>query len=102
MKEIAKTSQARFEWWVQTKFNVLPTDPRYRSLTTEQFDLMYHHFLIDNPEEEDVVKAASDPDYKEDEPEHYEDPEFMKAWDDMENDEAVKGEVEEKDEFEEV
>jgi hypothetical protein len=63
---------------------------------------MYHHYLLDNPEEEDVVKAATDPDYKEDEPESYADPEFQEAWDDMDNDKVVKGEVEEKDEFEEV
>jgi hypothetical protein len=103
MKAIAETNQARFEWWVQTEFKVLPTDPKYQALTQMQLDLMYEHYLLDNPPVEEETKPANDPTYKEDEPEQYDDPDFKHVWDNMDDDKAVHGEeVKKKDEFEEV
>jgi hypothetical protein len=64
MKEVAKTDQARFEWWLQSKFNILPTDPRYMDLTQEQIDLIYEHYIIDNPPKK---SAYTDADYEKEE-----------------------------------
>lgn len=62
MSEIAKSSTARFDWWVQTKFGVLPTDSRFLDLTEEQKDLMYEHFIIDNPTTKEQPDNSQDRD----------------------------------------
>lgn len=100
MSEIAQTPQAKFEYWIQEKWNVLPTDPRYRDLTEEQLELLYEHYLRSlPPEEKDEPDKEDgkfrDPDYKEPdgteetvdsdgavipEHEHFEDPDFADAW----------------------
>jgi len=61
---------------------VLPTEDRFLNLTEEQLQLLYHHWELD-------IQAAkkprngntNDPEYKDDEPEHYHDPDFDKEWD---------------------
>jgi hypothetical protein len=99
MEEIAKTNIARFEWWIQKSFHVLPTDERFLSLTEQQMDLLYEHFKIDHPELREDDKAR-DSEYDEaqdgmqmEQHEHYEDPDFDKAW---------NGEEEDTEEWEEV
>lgn len=93
LQEIAKTNQARFEWWVQKTFSVLPTDDKFLNLTEEQMDLMYEHFKLDHPElqkQEDNKARDSDYDNEQDgipAQEHFEDPEFDKAWSEGEDDE---------------
>jgi hypothetical protein len=77
--------EARFQWWIQTKWQVLPTDPRFMDLTTEQMDLMYEHFLIDSkPTIGLPTKTYHDPDYAKEEniqhDEKYHDPDFDDAW----------------------
>jgi len=67
MREIARLPQARFDWWIQKTFNVLPTDSRFLDLTSEQKELIYEHLLIDNP---DLAKNS----------ESYYDPEFEDLW----------------------
>lgn len=62
MKELAKSNLARFDWWIQTKFNVLPTDERFINLTDEQKELLLEHYLIDNPDKASNG-AASDSEY---------------------------------------
>jgi len=49
------------KWWIQKKWNVLPTDPRFLELTEEQMDLLQRHYLKDHPEL--VVERYEDPDY---------------------------------------
>jgi len=71
IKAIASDSENRFDWWIQKTFEVLPTDPRYYDLTTEQRELLWEHYLIDNPE---VAKKLKDTFY---------DPEFDEIWDAM-------------------
>ena len=105
MTEIAKISEARFQWWVQKTFNVLPTDSRYLDLTMEQLDLMYEHFLLDNPLPNEGNNKARDGDYDkeysstdretdEDVPnipdnESFSDPDFDSAW----NNEDESGDI---------
>jgi hypothetical protein len=63
---------------------VLPSDPRFLDLTEEQLDLMYEHFLIDA---DNLLKKK--PPTSEDrdvETEHYYDPDFDEAWNDVEDD----------------
>lgn len=43
-------------------YNLPPTDPRFLAMTTEQIELEYQHFLLDNPELAKDEKY-SDPDY---------------------------------------
>jgi hypothetical protein len=99
IQEIAKTNQARFEWWVQKTFNVLPTDDRFLNLTEEQMDLIYEHFKLDHPElDKQQDEKARDSEYDNEQDsipaqEHFEDPEFDKAWSGMD---------EEDDEWKEV
>ena len=69
--------EARFQWWVQKTFNVLPTDSRFTDLTEEQLDLMFQHYLLDAKPVK-TKKSAEDPDYEE--PEHYDDPDFEAEW----------------------
>jgi hypothetical protein len=126
IKEIAKSPKARFEWWVQTKFNVLPTDSRYIDLTEEQLDLMWEHYLIDNPPPEpqgiqdtEYDKAEADTDGYEvpDEEiqdkehrlplaneEHFEDPDFDAEWnaEDEEDDSDIVGENSSEEDFQSV
>jgi hypothetical protein len=91
LKEIAQLSEARFDWWIQKNFQVLPTDDRFTNLTLEQKDLMYEHFLLDNPELTKKDTKARDDSFDEeydnpdDRPpmqdhEHYDDPNFDEAW----------------------
>lgn len=120
MKEIAKTPQARFEWYIQNKFSVLPTDSRWTDLTQEQLDLMMEHFLLDNPPK---VSAYTDADYDKEEDkvegydgqkakeegrlpiqdhESYNDPDFDAEWntqDEVSNSDIV-GEKSSEDNFE--
>ena len=106
LKEIAKSSLARFEWWIQTKFTVLATDDRFLNLTDEQKDLMYEHYLIDNPAKESDTKdedydnaqtdaeneakgVSKDTDYlpfPEEGTERFADPDFDSEWDTDEED----------------
>ncbi|UAV84354.1 hypothetical protein phi18_084 [Bacillus phage phi18] len=98
IQEIAKTPESRFDWWIQTKFGVLPTDPRFTDLTKEQKSLMFWHLQMDkNPENFVKDGKARDDDYDEEEeslledgeesgipkpiPEGgYHDPEFDEEW----------------------
>lgn len=100
LKEIAKTPESRFDWWIQKEFGVLPSDPRFTSLTKEQKSLMLWHFQMDkNPQAFIKDGKARDDDYEEEErqleeedtgeegiakpmPEGgYHDPEFEEEWD---------------------
>ena len=78
--EIAKTPQARFEWWIQTTFHVLPTDPKFTNLTTEQMNLMYEQYKIDTAPSKATL-VDKDYDKEEQKLERYEDPDFDEAWD---------------------
>lgn len=92
---------------VQKTFQVLPTDKRFQDLTTEQLDLMYEHFLLDNPPTEDNKLRDDDYDIGDDSApdeggdipavEHFEDPDFDSAWNDTDN-----GSSYDEDEYEEV
>lgn len=100
MKKIAQEDKARFEWWIQTKFSVLPTDPRFLDLTEEQLELMHQHFLLDNPSRQPDNKGRDSEydNYEKETPtgepaeegrlpikdfESYSDPDFEKAWEEM-------------------
>ena len=50
---------------MQDRFKVLPTDSRFKELTSEQVDLLYQHYLLDNPEVEKHAEVFSDPGYEE-------------------------------------
>lgn len=107
IQEIAKTPESRFDWWIQTKFGVLPTDPRFTELTKEQKSLMFWHFQMDkNPQAFVKDGKARDDDYDEEEkqlendtggegipkpmPEGgYHDPEFEEEWDSDFEDEDI-------------
>jgi hypothetical protein len=66
LESIAQQPNERRLWWVRKLYNLPPTDPRYLELTTEQIDLEYEHFLLDNPELKTAQSQSySDPDYDE-------------------------------------
>jgi hypothetical protein len=113
IKELAETPQAKFEWWVQDKFNVLPTDPRFLDLTEEQLDLMYAHRMRELAPTRNPAYTDSDYDKEEAEAEgqnsqegngearlpiqdfeSYKDPDFDDEWnaDDGEDDSDIIGE----------
>lgn len=52
---------------MQNHFKVLPTDQRFKDLTTEQVGLMQEHLLLDHPELAKKAEAYSDPGYEESE-----------------------------------
>jgi hypothetical protein len=74
-------------------FKIPPTDSRFMDLTEEQLDLMYEHLVIDTgvdvqpkqPDKEVKDDKARDDSYKDDEPEHYADPDFEEEWAIMED-----------------
>lgn len=86
--------EARFQWWIQTNFKVLPTDPRFMDLTDEQVELMFQHFLIDNPT---VKKKVENEDGTYAEPDRYYDPDFDDAWNDTDEEEVEEPDYEGKD-----
>jgi len=86
MTEIAKSDQARFEWWIQTKWQVLPTDPRYLDLTEEQKDLMFEHYKLDNTDTVTHKAGEVNEEGAVIEPEHFDDPDFDKEWANFVND----------------
>ncbi len=126
LKQIAETTQAKFEYWIQDKWNVLPTDPRYRELTEEQLDLLFIHYQrLNPPPEEKEDNKARDEDYDAEDAkseahessdnesgrlpiqdfEHYEDPDFDAEWnseDEEEYDSDIIDENPPLDDFEEV
>jgi hypothetical protein len=66
MREIVREPSNRFDWWIMKTFNVLPTDERYLSLTSEQKDFIWENFLVDHPEDEKKIKNKMfDPDFDE-------------------------------------
>ena len=52
-------------WWVRKFYKLPPTDPRFLAMTTEQMELEWEHYLLDNP---DILKDS----------EQYKDPEYEK------------------------
>jgi len=63
------------------EFKCLPTEDRFRNLTEEQLQLLYHHWEIDLEQaKRPKGNVANDPDYNEDEPEHFYDPDFDAEW----------------------
>lgn len=46
-------------WGVMRKFNVLPTDPRFRELTKEQLEFIFFNIERDNKEAERAAKGLS-------------------------------------------
>ena len=56
------------------EWKVLPTDPRFLELTSEQKDFLWDNFLIDNPEIEKKLKNRFD------------DEEFDEEWDKLDED----------------
>lgn len=75
MKEIARESDNRFDWWIMKQFQVLPTDERFINLTEEQKELIWQHYLLDNPE---IAKKVSQFD-----------PEFEEEWNSLGKDEET-------------
>ncbi len=71
IKAIASDSENRFDWWIQKTFSVLPTDQRFLDLTSEQRELLWENFLLDNPE---IAKKLKD---------RFHDPEFDEIWEAM-------------------
>lgn len=112
---------------MQTKFQVLPTDSRYTDLTEEQLDLMWEHYLLDNPPQEpkgtqdseyDTAEAEADgyetPEGEEivdkehrlplANQEHFEDPDFNAEWDaeDEEDNTDIVGENSPEEDFQTI
>ena len=71
IKELAETPLAKFEYWIQDKFNVLPTDPRFTDLTEEQLDLLYAHRQRENAPDRNPAYTDSDYDREEADAEGY-------------------------------
>lgn len=76
MKEIAQHPENRFDWWIMKTFMVLPTDQRFLDLTPEQRELLWEHYLLDNPE---LAKKIEN---------RINDPEFEKEWEELAYEEA--------------
>ena len=76
MRAIAEESDNRFDWWIMKTFNVLPTDERFRELTTFQRDFIWENFLLDNPEIEAKLKKANE-----------DDPDFNREWEELDKEE---------------
>ena len=104
MKQIAQTERAKFEYWIQEKWTVLPTDPRYTDLTEEQIDLLYEQYIRLHPPptppeqdgkardedydmDSDLVEGYDPEQAKEDgrlplaDSESFSDPDFDEEWD---------------------
>ncbi|MBD1372592.1 hypothetical protein IC620_09520 [Hazenella sp. IB182357] len=65
MRQIASHPEIRFDLWIMKQFQVLPTDPRYLSLTQEQRDLLWEGFLLDHPEiEKKMEQTMQDDDFE--------------------------------------
>lgn len=95
----------RLRWAVQKRFNVLPTDPNFLSLTDEQLLLIEEHMQRDIEIQEEAMKSirktnANDPDYEE--PEKYTDPGFDDEWDSLNTGENSESSIVDEDEWEEV
>lgn len=65
IQEIAQTPEARFDWYIQKEFKVLPTDPRFTDLTEEQKSLIFEHIKLDNPEKFKPDNKIRDAEYDE-------------------------------------
>lgn len=93
IKDIASSDECKFQWYIQKYFRVLPTDPRFLSLTEEQLDLLYENFMEDqNKSKQRQNKKSSVVDREFDNPEdmskkgttEYYDPEFEELWNEIE------------------
>ena len=105
MEGIAQQGEARFLWWIQKTFHVLATDTRFLDLTEEQLELMYQHYLLDNPQTSNTKEdtgGTHDPDYLEPD-KRYHDPDFDEEWDNIDNhDTKIEPDVNNPEEWEEV
>lgn len=103
IKDIAFSEESRFLWGIQKYFRVLPTDPRFLSLTTEQLDLMYENMLIDQgrydkngnlkTDKKPIDKDFDEPSASKQGTTEYFDPEFEELWNEVEEEhnEIVNG-----------
>lgn len=75
------------QWAILKYFRVLPTDPRFLSLTTEQLDYIYESFILDGElrqkknEEATIKQNVSPTNIGTTE---YFDPEFEELWNEIE------------------
>ena len=67
---------------------MLPTESRFLDLTEEQLELMYQHYLIDNPPKAEKTNSAHDPEYEEP-PEAFYDPDFDEEWEKLGKEEPI-------------
>lgn len=89
MKKLAETPRAKFEFWIQEKWEVLPTDPRFIDLTEEQLELLFAHYQrLNAPTNTTAARDEDYPDGQTDDPnlnkQKYIDPDFDEEWEKME------------------
>jgi hypothetical protein len=89
IQELANTPRAKFEFWVQEKWNVLPTDQRFIDLTEEQLALLFAQYQrVSAPAPNNTSARDGDyPDGASDDPnvntQKYVDPDFEKEWENL-------------------
>lgn len=59
MGKLVKTNYGRNMWRIMKEFNVLPTDPRFQALTTNQLDYIINSMVEDSKEIEKASKGIN-------------------------------------------
>lgn len=59
MGKLVKTNYGRNMWRIMKEFNVLPTDPRFQALTTNQLDYIINSMVQDSIEIEKASKGVN-------------------------------------------